>query len=227
MVLNCRQIAVAAFLLLAGCAAPRPSVWRVEGQMLAPPGRPRPILVKSRGPCPPAEAITARRKGGRTRLEVNGEGLARQSPGWLSKWTWQAEESGCIPAGAAADVAERVLDMAPLGLRTRHNLVNPNNVRGGYVDLGPANRLQVITPILRPGTDIDAATSGDTTVTGTPGGLQVEIRTSAAALAVEIVWYAVRQDRIEPLGEPRSNLFDGLRGHFFRLVYKADQSSIC
>jgi len=195
--------------------------------MLVPPGRPRPIVLKSRAPCPVSEAIAVRRKGGRTVLTVNGEALARQAPGWLYTWSWHAEESGCVPAGEREAVAEQLLDAAPLALGTRYLLLHPNHARSGYVDLGAHNRLEVIAPVLRPGAAPGPLAGGPATVTQSATGLTVETQASPDLLGVETAWYAIRDGAAVPLGTaPRRDLFAGVHARFWRLVYKADQTSV-
>src|SRR5689334_11259041 len=83
--------------LLTGCATRQAAVWRVNGPSLVPPGKLGPVVLKTRGDCPTADAITPRRKGTRMLLTVDPDTLSRQAPGWLATWSWHAAERGCAP----------------------------------------------------------------------------------------------------------------------------------
>jgi hypothetical protein len=214
-------------LLATGCATRAPLAWRLERQTIVPPGKPKPVVVKTRGECASGEAIVARRKGGRVVLEVNRETLPAMREGWLADWAGRAEQSGCVPAGEGNALAERVLDNVPLGLAQRYRLMHPNHARSGFVDLGPENRLEVITPILRPGAGENAGALRQTSVEAAPKGLTVTVESAPDLLGVETAWYQPRAGTIEPIGTaPRRNLFAGMQARYWRLVYKADQTSV-
>ncbi|HXA52745.1 MAG TPA: hypothetical protein VNV86_20655 [Candidatus Acidoferrum sp.] len=192
--------------------------WRLEAQTLAAPGKPRPIVIKTRGNCPSSDAIAVRRKRGGAILAVNGDALARQAPGWLADWARRAEESGC----ASPALTESVLDATPLKLPVRYHLLHPNHARSGYIDLGEGSRLQAIASTAPPADAL--RTIG---VVATPGGLEVTVEGAPPAATVKTTWYAVRESGIEPLGDRAdANPFAGVHGRYRRLVYKADQTSV-
>src|SRR5258707_7662341 len=155
-----------ALLAASGCAVRGPMAWRLETQTLAAPGKPRPIVLKTRGDCPSSEAIAVRRKRGSAVLVVNGDALARQAPGWLADWARRAEEKGCV----SPVLTTRVLDATPLKLPLRYQLLHPNHARSGYIDLGEGSRLQAIAS-----TAPLADTLRTTGVVATPGGLEVTV----------------------------------------------------
>src|SRR5262249_45916094 len=117
-------------LLCAGCAN-RPIAWRIQGRSLLPPGKPRPIVLKSTTNCPSTEAIPARHKGSHTVLAVNAEALGKQQPGWLAAWAADAETSGCVTQGQGEAVAERVLESTPQSLSAGYWLLHANHARSG------------------------------------------------------------------------------------------------
>jgi hypothetical protein len=224
--MNWAALAIALFLAT-GCATRAPFAWRLEGQTIVPPGRARPIAVKTRGECPSGDAIVAHRRGGRVVLEVNRETLSGTRDGWLADWAGRAEQNGCVPAGEGNALAVRVLDTVPLGLARRYQLMHPNHARSGFVDLGPENRLEVITPILREGAVENGGALRQTSVEAAPRGLAVTVESAPDLLGVETAWYQPRAGAIEPLGTiPRHNLFAGMQARYWWLVYKADQSSV-
>jgi hypothetical protein len=193
--------------------------WRFEAQSLAAPGKPRPIVVKAAGDCPSSDAIAVRRKRRSAILTVNGDALAKQPPGWLADWARRAEEGGCVSPA----LTESVLDATPLKLPLRYSLMHPNHARSGYIDLGEGSRLQAIASTLGP----DAAAALRTTsAVETPGGLAVTVDGAPPAATVKTTWYAVRESGIEPLGDGATNPFEGVHGRYWRLVYKADQTSV-
>jgi hypothetical protein len=225
-------------LLCTGCAK-APVAWRIQNRMLVPPGTPRPVVLKGAKNCPSSDAIPAQRKGSRTILAVDSDTLGKQPPGWLAAWAANAEESGCVTSGAGPAVAERLLESAPQSLNAGYRLMHADHARSGYVDLGPANRLEVVTPILRKGSGPSALEVTNTTVTGTDQSLVVTAKTSDDLLGVETAWYAVRPEGITPVSAqtriqgvvatqpgPAKNLFAGLTAGAYRLVYKSDQTSV-
>jgi hypothetical protein len=218
--LRIQHIAAAAWIVCAGCAV-RPAVWHVEGRTLYPPGRGRPIVVKTRGVCAAGDAIAVRRSRGRAQLTVNGEALARKEGGWLAVWSAEAETNGCVAQGDGLALADRVLESAPLGIGMPYRLMHPEQGRSGYVDLGPENRLEVVTPV-----GADEAAAEIVAVEGSDRSLIVTAKGQPGFLGVERTWYAVRRDGIVPMEKPRRNLFEKIGPGYYRLVYKADQSSV-
>jgi hypothetical protein len=211
------RIALVLPLLVAiACSVRSPTAWHLEAQSLAAPAKPRPIVVKTAGECPSSEAIAVRRKRGSTILTVNGDALAKQAPGWLADWARRAEEGGCI----SPVLIESVLDATPLKLPLRYSLMHPNHARSGYIDLGEGSRLEAIASTAPPSADAALRTAS---VAAVPGGFTVTLEGGAA---VKTTWYAVRESGIEPLGEEAANPFGGVHGRYWRLVYKADQTSV-
>jgi hypothetical protein len=200
--------------------------WRIDGRVLTPPTAARLVAVKGRGTCPETAAIASRRKRGGSMLTANAAELSRQPAGWLMGWATQAEQTGCVGAGQGGEVAIALLNSVPLDSGVRHRLWHPVLARSGYVDLGPENRLEVIVPVLRESTAAAPVSPDAMTVTESARGLTVEMKSAPALLGVETSWYAVRPEGVEPMGAPpRQPLFAGVHARFWRLVYKADQSS--
>src|SRR4051794_13437088 len=106
--LRIQHIFAISFLTISGCAIKQPLTWRIEGQMLLPPGKPKPVVVKTSAPCPSSEVIATRRKRGGAVLTVRTDVIAKQPPGWLLEWV-----AGCVAPGDASSVARRVLDSTP------------------------------------------------------------------------------------------------------------------
>src|SRR5258707_4488670 len=102
--------------------------------------------------------------------------------------------------------------------------MHPNHARSGYIDLGEGSRLQAISSTLGP----DAAAALRTTsVVEPPGGLAVTVEGAPPASTIRTNWYAVRENSIEPIGNAGSaNPFGSVHGRYWRLVYKADQTSV-
>jgi hypothetical protein len=237
--LKTQHLTLAAYLLLSACAVRGPATWRVEGRILSPPATRHAITLKTSGACPSNEAIAVRRGRSRTVLTVNPDALARQTPGWLAAWSAQVEESGCVSAGQGLAMAQRVLEQAPLGLGLPYRLLHADHARSGYVDLGPESRLEVVTPIRRPGAGSDTVMGEVTGVTGSGYSLDVTGKPTGDLVGVETAWYAVRANgvvpirteaRIQGVREPRTaparNFFENVGPGFYRLVYKADQTSV-
>ena len=243
-------------LLTAGCAVRQPQTYRLvmqpNGRILIPPGVattdvPRRTfqadVAAGRGKCLPVEnAIEIRPHGRGMRVTVTRDGLLRQPPAWLSRWTVAAESQGCIAAGQGFKLASRILESLPLNPDAAYRLLHASDVETGYVDLGPENRLQVDSPILREGTPPDAPVIESAKITG----LTVEVKTSANFLGFETAWYAIRpkpagtgfsivpisaerhiQGTVTPAPAPAANyLHFPPEASFYRLFYKAEQGTM-
>jgi hypothetical protein len=132
-----------------------------------------------------------------------------------------------LPPENWAAVSERLLAAGPLRLGARYSLLHPGAARSGYVDLGPESRLEVVAPITRSGAPADLSAALTTNVAPSAGGLTVTLEAPPDLIGVERTWYTVAPTGIEPIGtSPRINPFQGTRARFWRLVYKADQSSV-
>lgn len=224
-------------LLAAGCAIHHADgSYRLSARdsstVLIPPGVPSPTLeqrtfelgaVRGTGPCPRDQVpilIGNARK--RFRLTIRRRALLGQPVGWLADWAAGLEEQGCLRPGSAFLVAEFIAESMPLDPSQSFRLLS--SATGG--DILPLSRIQVVTPILQPGSS------------GAP--------TSANLLGVETAWYVLQPRRnesgftIQPsfaerttngqtirLAQPSSNLFHFVpEASFFRLVYKQDRTGL-
>jgi len=172
--------------------------------------------------------------------------LARQPAAWLSRWASDAEIRGCVAPGSAAELANRIVEAVPLDPAVAWRLVNNNDVRAGYIDLGPGNRLQVDSPIFRDGARPDALPDDAAVRNTAERTIDVDVKAPAALLGFERAWYEVvpRQGQpgyaIEPLSaechingqtEMRSmsahNYFRFDHGAaWYRLLYRADRTIV-
>ncbi len=207
--------------------------------MLAPPAGRRAITLKTSGECPSNDAISARRSRSRTVLTVNPEALSRQAAGWLASWSVEAAEAKCVPAGQELALAHQILERATLELATPYRLLHVSPTPNGYVALGPENRLQVVTPIRRPGAGSDSIIAEVTSVTGSEYSLEVTGKSSNDVRGVETSWYAVSAGGIAPVRTetridgvveartaPARNLFQNVGPGYYRLVLKGDQTTV-
>jgi len=252
---------VCVLLAAAGCAVRKPQTYRLttqsSGPILIPPGVAtaewsrvaiRPGVPRGRGTCPSnGGAIEIRRRGGEVRLVVNRDELLRQPPGWLSHWAALAEEQGCVAAGEGTVLALRIVESVALSPRAGYQLLHVRDLPTGYLDIGPENRLQVDSPILKSGAAADAPLVGTTRVTGASGdgrSLQVETTVSADLIGYERAWYAIRPKvggigaSIVPMSAERTiegkkeaaagpavnHLQFPPQAAFYRLFYRGDQT---
>ena len=248
--------AVLAFLLVnVGCAVRQPQSYRLVPQgkssVLIPPGvtGPDPArrefkadIPSGRGKCAAdQDAVEMRPRGKSVRLTVNRDALARQAPGWLSKWTAAAESRDCIAPGQGLRLGIRIIESLPLDPGIAYRLLYASGARTGYVDLGPEIRLQVNSPVLREGTPADEPIIESSRISG----LTVEVKSSANLLGFETAWYAVRPKpnaigyeiapisaekhvagATEALAGPATNYFQfSPQTAFYRLFYKSDQGT--
>ena len=230
-----RALLFAALLLASGCAKPIAQTYRLTPngttRILVPPGVATPETARATlalpaskaRPCTPAAApITLEKHGAKLRLTVDRDALAQQSPGWLRQWTAELESQGCIPHGAAADLADRILQSVPLDPAAAYRLLHADSIQRGFVELGPENRLQTQAPILKSGKSADANVIDIASVTGHGNALDVDIRESDEVIGVETAWYTLQPKTagagttIVPISTPAGNLLS-LRARYWLL----------
>lgn len=255
-----RAAIVLAAVLSFGCATRKaPDAYRLTRQgnhaVLIPPGVPNPAIdrftVKTpdAGParCDLSGVITAQRRGRDLRIVIARDGLTRQPAGWLTQWAGDAEAKGCIAPGSAAAVAGRIAESLPLDPAAAWRLLNLNDVRAGHVDLAAGNRLQVDSPIFRPGTPPDQSALASDTITGGSGNsINIDVKASPDLIGYERAWYAVRRGpgsvglSIEPLTAERhvdgqtemrpapstNHLAFDRASAYYRLLYRADRTIV-
>jgi hypothetical protein len=243
-----RQHVLPLLLLAAGCATRQRSAWRLTGQVLTPPVARQNFTAQrgpARGACPRSDAVAVDARKGRLKLGVNGAVLEKQPKGWLADWAETVETERCVAPGQGGALAARVLDSVPLTSGARFRLLRADDVRAGYIDLGPGNRLEVISPILRPGADEKAPLIEEVAVAGSERTLDVTLRASPDLLGHETDWYGFGpkagggtrivaisaetsiQRKVEPRDAPAKNYFAfGAEAGFYRLFYKADQTAV-
>ena len=242
------------FLCLTACAVrqPAPRNWRLAGRTLVPPEVASPDLAEARFTarlslrrnCLESDAVTVARHRSRITVTVHREALLRQPRGWLAAWIDRAETEGCLPAGQGMSFAARILESLPLPAGAAHGLMRADG-RTNYVDLIAGNRLQVVTPILRPGSPVDTA-DRPMKVSGTDKSLVVEMEAPPDLIGFETALYDLQpkpagrgstivpvsaqvhvDGKVEAKPGPAANLFRFPPDvGFYRLFYKADQSEI-
>ena len=207
-----RATIISAALLACGCVGRRPvETYRLAshngGVVLIPPGVVsadtaqrtfKARIPPGTGSCESSGGIAIQRRGSGIRITVRRELLANQPTAWLSRWAADAEARGCVATGFAAELATRIVESVSLDPAVAWRLVNNNDMRAGYVDLGPGNRLQVDSPIFRDGTRSDAPVIDSTVTSGTSHSINVDVKPSPALLGFERAWYAV----VPRLGQP-------------------------
>jgi len=242
-------------LLASGCAVPRRSyrlVMQSAGSILIPPGVEKADLPQrtftskvaaSPGTCAAGgDAVRVVRRGKRLRVTVRRDALTAQSRGWLWRWAAEAEAQGCVAPGAGLQLAVGIVEALPLKPAEAYRLLHAGDVRSGYVDLGPENRLQTITPIMREGAAPDAPIVETASVSGSGASIDVDARAASNLLGVETAWFSIVPKTEAPgftiraLGAERNiqgvtersgtPLADYFRfpdaAAYYRLYYKAD-----
>lgn len=243
------------FLCWAGCAVRKPSAYsllpRDNRQILIPPGIASPKIVrrtftaevaKGSGICPVAGPVAIQPHKMRLRVSVDVDALAKQSPGWLSRWSAELESQGCVAPGEGAKLAQAIVESLPLELNAAFRLLYPNDRVTGELDVLPRSRLHVLSPIVRePGAPILV---GPSSVSGDDHQLTLTFRSTDNLLGYEIAWYEVQArpgaagSIIVPLSaearigsdvrhgdSPAVNYFRfPAAAGFYRLFYEADQT---
>jgi len=239
-------------LLAAGCAVRAPQSYRLVDRVLIPPG-----IVSATAPQRPirtAVAMKARTcsESGvtvtRRRISTTRDALLKLPAGGLAALTAGFEERGCVAEGEGARVAVRIVESVALEPVAAYRLLHPGLRESWYFDLGPENRLQVDSPIVRAGADAEKPLLQGASTTTMPreGQLEVATKVSSDLVGFETAWYGVRpkpqssgfiivplyaeshiQGVVERTAEPRTNYF-----HFradaacYRIFHRGDQTII-
>ena len=245
----------AVLIFASGCARPIAQTYRLTpngtARILVPPGvatsetaRAAFALpaAKTRTCTPAPGAIAGEKHGTKLRLTVDRDALAQQPSGWLRQWTAELESQGCIPPGAAAGLAARILESVPLDPSAAYRLLHADSIQRGFVELGPENRLQTQAPILKSGKPPEANVIDIASVTGHGYALDVDVRESEEVIGVETAWYTLQpkptgagttivpisaerriDDKNNPVAAPAGDYFRFAPAiGFYRLIYKAD-----
>ncbi len=183
---------MALLLLTWGCGHP-PGTFRLSrARILTPPGVKDSSVAAARIPLPPAyrkKACEPSANGLAVRrgwILASGDALRSMPPDELYTWTTGLEAQGCLPANTAFQFADQIVDSLPLEVGMRRQLA------GVRVDLHAGNSLNVVSPVLKPGSngpgtnEIASVTPGSA-----PGSIDVEVRSSAAVIGYEVDWYDV------------------------------------
>jgi hypothetical protein len=145
---------------------------------------------------------------------VDRAALEKQPRGWLADWSmW------CFDA-------TRILESVPLSNGTGFRLMHADDLTAGFVDLGPGNRLEVLSPIVREGAPPDAPLVEETAVTGTDSRIQVTLKASPNLIGQETKWYRFEAQpgggsQIAPAGYFKFTP----KVRFYRLFYKPEEET--
>jgi len=201
-------------------------------------------VARGKGACDTVGPVAIDARKSKLRVTVDGASLREESQAaWLADWTIGAEARGCIAAGQAAQLAERIVESVPLDSDTAYRLLYPNGIRCGYVELGPDNQLEVRSAIMRDG-DANAPIGDITGISGSERSINVDLKLSESVVGFETAWYSIRADgagtRFVPIAADRNiqgNVThtaapdaDYLRfapqARYVRLFYKADDNGV-
>lgn len=140
--------------------------------------------------CPAGGAALRVTRGRQARLVVDRKALAAQRQGWLWDWTAEAESQGCIASGEGLRLAARIVESVPLDSRDASRLLRAGASRSS-VEIGPASRIQAVTPIVRDGAAPDAPLVETVGISGDGAALNVAVKASENLVGVETAWYSV------------------------------------
>jgi hypothetical protein len=253
-------VAVALLSASAGCVhKPALNSYRLlrqnAGPVLVPPGVARPDLsLRTFVADIPAGKRTCAAEGGievqpwkkKIRVTLNRDALLDQrEPGWLAAWSMRAEAQGCIALGRGQDLANLIVESAPMDPAVAFRLLHVSFL-SGYVELGPENRLEVHSPILREGTQVETPLVDTLKITGEGYHLDVDSTLAPSVVGFETAWYGVErnhgrigyhfvplsadrniQGSVEHMPGPATNYFQfPPQAAFFRLFHKSEDNDI-
>jgi hypothetical protein len=229
-------------LLSAGCAV-RQSSWRLTGQVLTPPGKAVGAFAAPKtaagDACPRDPSIRLDQRKQTLKVAVDRAALEKHDKGWLADWT-----DRCFAADQRLLMAARVLESVPLTSGAGFRLMHADDIRAGFIDLGPGNQLEVISPILREGAPQNTPLIEETAVGGTDRRIEVTLKTSPNLVGHETAWYgfdpkpgggsavapitanATVRGIAMPLEAPARNYFTFTKAiGFYRLFYKPEEET--
>jgi len=255
-------LAGALVLLAAGAGCVHKPVWssyrllrQDGGPVLVPPGVASPDLNRrtfvaqiapGKGPCAAEGGIRIDSLRKKLRVTVDRDALLEQrQPGWLAGWSIRAEAQGCIAPGRGQDLAKLILESTPLDSAVASRLMYAG-LMSGYVELGPENRLEVHSPILREGTQADAPLVEPVKVTGEGYRIDVDLKLAPSVIGFETAWYGIARNAgrigyhfvplsaerniqgvVERAPGPATNYFQfPPQAAFFRLFHKSEANDV-
>jgi hypothetical protein len=197
---------ILAILLCTACAVHQPiaAKWRLPKQgtsgVLIPPDVKavdvvRRTLTANVAPgdtnCPPRNGVIDLKVGGtHARVIVAAKSLEEQPAGGLAAWASKLEAAHCLAPGEGVKLADRIAESVPLDLAAAFRLLNADDFQTGEVDLGPQNRLQVISPWWCDRGE--GMIAGPVTVTGDGCHLTATANYTENLLGIETAIYAFR-----------------------------------
>jgi hypothetical protein len=179
-------------------------------------------------------------------VTVNRDALLARPPGWLADWGVRAEARGCIAPGFGHALALRIIESVPLNPTAAYRLLHASSSVTGFVDLGPENRLEVFSPILREERRSAALDWTIDKISGQGYQLNVDLKPDFTVIGFERAWYAVRRKRghlgyvimplsatrniqgtVQEMPHPETNYFlFQEEPAFFRLFLKRDANGV-
>jgi len=233
-------------LVISGCATRPPAAWRLTGNVLTPPGVPMATATQGTfvaaktaalDACPRDAAVQLDTRKRQLKVTVDRGALEKQTKGWLADWS-----DRCFAPEVRPLMTMRVLEAVPLASGAGYRLMHGDDIHAGYIDLAPGFRLEVISPIVRPGTPEGEPLVQDAGVDGNDRSLNVTLKASPNLVGHETAWYRLTQkaeggSRIAavsavatirgiamPLEEPGTNHFKfGADSGYYRLFFKPEQ----
>lgn len=183
-------------LWLAGCAHPVPA-FRLAGPTLIPPGPKDAAIVRGVVPiaripkntiCPASPRGLSIERKGRTgaRVVVTREVMDAMTAQELYAWTLGLETAGCLPVNESARLAANIVDALPLSMAKRTQLLQGRN------DLTPVNSLRVVSPVVKPGTNLPSGPLAEVQKVSEgskPGSIDVDVKLKPEVVGYEIDWY--------------------------------------
>jgi hypothetical protein len=157
-------------------------------------------IAPGKARCAPEGGIQLQPVRKKLRVTVDRDALLKQrQPGWLADWSMRAEAQGCVALGRGEELAELILESAPMDSVAAARLMNAGFL-SGYVDLGQWSRLEVHSPLLREGAALDASLLNGTRVGQVrrvapqeySGDVDADLAPSV--IGFETAWYGVERN---------------------------------
>jgi hypothetical protein len=157
----------------------------------------------------------------------------------------RAETQGCVPLGSGQDLASLIVESTPLDPAVAFRLLHVGFM-SGYVELGPENRLEVHSPVLREGAESEAPLVDTLRVAGEGYHIDVDASLASGVIGFETAWYGIERNRgrigchfvplsadrniqgaVEHMPGPATDYFQfPPQAAFFRLFHKSEDNDV-
>jgi hypothetical protein len=138
------------------------------------------------GTCPPeAEVIGIHPNKTRLKLSITRDLLTGRPSGWLTHWTAELEETGCVGRGSGELLAGQIAEALPIDYALAFHLLYSDQL-----DITPDTRIQVVSPLAPDATHMPASSAE------ARNDMAGEVSGPDHLVGYEVAWYRARRKAV-------------------------------